>query len=110
MNEAGKELTKPISINIIIDTYLLKLVDISKEIMKKIGKRGEILLEESYGLWPLFKLFRETELFLKTYAEIYGYEFSDKVKQEGKEQTRTSLPQVTALEIEINESGPVASS
>jgi len=51
-------------------------------IMREIGKAGQFLREEWYQLWPLFRDFRSTELFLKTYEEIYGHEFFTEVQRE----------------------------
>lgn len=51
------------------------------KIMKRIGKEGEIVKEYAYHDWPLFRKFRETKLFLKTYESIYGYPFTVKLER-----------------------------
>lgn len=45
------------------------------DIMKRIGPDGEVK-QADYRDWPIFKEFRNTEFFLKTYSEIFGEEFS----------------------------------
>lgn len=81
-------------------------------IMKKMGKNGEMIREESYHIWPLFKLFRVTQEFLQVYQEIYGHPFvselqkaaADKtqfvpeVKEAGSDQKLISYPVQTANE------------
>jgi hypothetical protein len=43
--------------------------------MISIGKRGEILREEDYHTWPLFRDFRASPQFMATYESVYGYSF-----------------------------------
>ena len=52
------------------------------DLMKVIGKSGELVSVESYHTWPLFRAFRSDDSFRKTYEEIYGYSFVGKVKKE----------------------------
>jgi hypothetical protein len=47
----------------------------ASEIMKNIGDNEKIMNKSFYKDWPIFKKFRETELFKKTYVEIYNIEF-----------------------------------
>lgn len=49
------------------------------EIMKSIGKTGEILVQHSYHTWPLFTKFREHPEFYDAYFNIYGEAFAEKV-------------------------------
>ncbi len=49
------------------------------EIMKGIGKTGEILVQHSYHTWPLFTRFREHPEFYEAYFYIYGEAFAEKV-------------------------------
>ena len=53
-------------------------------IMKKIGKDETFI--SHYRTWPLFQKFRETEIFKKTYQEIYDIDFQyeeiEKIKWE----------------------------
>lgn len=51
----------------------------AKDLMLKIGKKGELVSELAYHDWPLFRDFRSTEAFFSAYAEIYGYDFVDKL-------------------------------
>lgn len=55
------------------------------ELMRKIGKSGELLNQRSYHTWPLFEKFREREDFYAIYKEIYGEPFeSDSPDVKGK--------------------------
>ncbi len=44
-------------------------------IMKKIGQQGELIDQGAYATWPLFYKFRQSEVFLSAYIEIYGHPF-----------------------------------
>ncbi|WP_313441832.1 hypothetical protein [Stenotrophomonas sp.] len=46
--------------------------DEASDIMKKIGKEGDLLDQTAYHEWPLFHKFREREDFYSVYEEIYG--------------------------------------
>lgn len=61
---------------------LLEQYDVAAELMRKIGKEGDMLKEHGYHTWPLFIEFRETEQFAKAYEEVYGHPYSDKLKQD----------------------------
>lgn len=50
-------------------------------IMKSIGKRGQLVNQDVYHIWPLFEKFRLREDFYQTYEEIYGESY----KQESHE-------------------------
>ncbi|WP_157786963.1 hypothetical protein [Herbaspirillum rubrisubalbicans] len=52
------------------------------EMMKNIGKKGEILNQDAYHSWPLFSRFRERPEFYDAYLEIYGEPFSEKLPGE----------------------------
>ena len=58
------------------------------ELMKRIGKKGDLISEEAYHLFPLFKEFRQTRPFLKTYEEIYGRPFAKEVQKAADSQIR----------------------
>lgn len=47
--------------------------------MLKIGEKGEFLTELAYHEWPLFKNFRDSDEFFKSYLSIYGYEYASKL-------------------------------
>lgn len=53
--------------------------DEAAELMKKIGKEGELITELSYHEWPLFREFRDREEFFCGYEEVYGYKYSTKL-------------------------------
>lgn len=55
---------------------------LASELMLKIGKEGELVAQESYATWPLFHKFRASEIFLSTYAKIYGHPFYREGMQE----------------------------
>ncbi|SFP86113.1 hypothetical protein [Hymenobacter arizonensis] len=44
------------------------------QIMKKLGSEGDID-KASYKMWPLFNDFRETDLFLETYKELFNEDY-----------------------------------
>ena len=54
------------------------------QIMKQAGKKGEVQPLE-YHKWPLFKEFRKTELFSKTYAAVFGEPFRIEARPIGKQ-------------------------
>ena len=63
------------------------------EIMKVVGKSGELISEDSYHTWPLFRAFRSDGAFRKTYEEIYGYSFVGEVRKElERTQNETQTP------------------
>lgn len=47
----------------------------ASELMKKIGKEGEIR-QSHYREWPLFRWFRETEWFKSAFDAVYGIKFT----------------------------------
>jgi hypothetical protein len=50
------------------------------EIMRSIGKTGEIIRQSDYHTWPLFTRFRERPEFYEAYFDIYGEAFAEKVE------------------------------
>lgn len=73
------------------------LLDDYKEaarLMEIIGKEGELISEESYLTWPLFRQFRSSSEFRETYEKIYGYSFVAEAKKE-VERTKEEEPQHT---------------
>jgi hypothetical protein len=50
------------------------------EIMKSIGKTGEIINQPDYHTWPLFARFREQPEFYDAYFQIYEEVFAEKVE------------------------------
>jgi hypothetical protein len=57
------------------ESVLLEKYQEATALMKQIGKRGSLIVEDSYHLWPLFRDFRATEDFRKAYEEVFGHEF-----------------------------------
>ena len=69
----------------------------SAELMKMIGKKGQYVKQESYNIWPLFKEFRQTQIFFDAYEKLYGHPFVqdlsrevDKAKTKADEETPNS--------------------
>lgn len=52
------------------------------EIMRSIGKAGELVDQDAYHSWPLFTKFRQRPEFYETYEQIYGEPFSKQVEGE----------------------------
>ena len=50
-------------------------------VMRRIGRGGEILSEDSYHEWPLFRDFRGSGEFLAAYKDVYGYAFTEKLQE-----------------------------
>lgn len=65
---------------------LMGRTDEALNLMRSIGKNGQILKEHSYHTWPLFGEFRDSLDFQKCYEEIYGYQFVSKVRSASKEE------------------------
>lgn len=49
------------------------------ELMKNIGREGELVTESAYRNWPLFWNFRKRPEFLETYELVFGYSFSSTI-------------------------------
>lgn len=52
--------------------------DNAADLMRKIGKEGELVRDFGYAKWPIFREFRKSPQFLKAYHDIYGIEFADR--------------------------------
>jgi hypothetical protein len=50
------------------------------DLMRSIGKSGELLQQSAYHSWPLFTAFRERTEFYDAYAEIYEEPFAEKIE------------------------------
>ncbi len=50
-------------------------------LMKEIGKSGEIVRQKDYHSWPLFHKFRERPEFYQAYESIYGESYTTKTQQ-----------------------------
>lgn len=56
--------------------------------MQTIGLQCGYLDEAGYHTWPLFIEFRETDEFVSTYLEVYGYPYALKVREEADQASR----------------------
>ncbi len=45
------------------------------QLMRQIGKSGELVDQTSYSEWPIFRVFRSTSEFRLAFRDIYGIEF-----------------------------------
>lgn len=57
------------------DAVLAEDWDRAEKVMRRIGKDGPIN-QTDYRDWPLFKNLRKQDIFLKTYSEVFGEDFS----------------------------------
>ncbi|TIK70871.1 hypothetical protein E4416_09030 [Stenotrophomonas maltophilia] len=55
------------------------------EILRRIGKRGDLLDQWAYHEWPLFTKFRDREDFYAIYEEIYGEPYKEVAEEVGEE-------------------------
>jgi hypothetical protein len=60
---------------------ILEEYEEAKNFMTRIGVGGELIYEEAYHDWPLFKRFRESEQFLQGYEEVYGVKYLAKLAE-----------------------------
>lgn len=67
---------------------LLKDYREASEMMQTIGLQCGYLDEAGYHTWPLFIEFRETDEFVSTYLEVYGYPYALKVREEADQASR----------------------
>ncbi|MDH5835273.1 hypothetical protein [Luteimonas kalidii] len=51
------------------------------DLMREIGRSGEMLDQAAYHAWPLFEKFRQREDFYSTYQEIYGEPYSEEASE-----------------------------
>ncbi len=68
--------------------------DEAAELMRGIGKSGELIDQDGYGEWPIFRIFRDSDQFKTAYRGVYGMEFAvDSVSGSKKtsEESDTSL-------------------
>lgn len=76
--------------------------DDAVNIMKSIGKTGEIITQHCYHSWPLFHKFRERPDFYETYEAIYGEPYLEKVPADGVSVNVTLSPSRTAKKKKAN--------
>ena len=53
----------------------------ARELMIRIGKKSEIITEDSYHTFPLFNAFRESDEFREGYQQVYGHEYLVEVRR-----------------------------
>jgi len=54
------------------------------DVMRKIGKRGELFTEHNCHTWPLFRDFRQSNEFAKAYEEVFGYPFTEELARQAE--------------------------
>ncbi len=64
------------------EVVLLDRFEDAAAIMKRIGKRGDLITQNAYHVWPLFRAFLQSSEFLNAYQEIYGYLFVVKLQRD----------------------------
>lgn len=78
--------------------------DAALKLMEKIGTKGDFVVEHFYHVWPLFSKFRETTQFLKGYKQVYGYDFSTKLKTSAEESRSEVENEISKKKEELNAS------
>ena len=66
-----------LAVNVLNEEY-----EASAAMMKKLGKDHDEVDKTAYRDWPLFRNFRETDLFKETYKEIFAEDFEYKEPEE----------------------------
>lgn len=80
------------------DAVLSEDWDRAGKVMRRIGKDGPVD-QNDYRDWPLFRNLRKQDLFLKTYADVFGEDFS----------RLTEVKKLAAPEPEANDETPPSS-
>lgn len=83
------------------DAVLVEDWDRAVKVMQRIGRDGTVS-QTDYRDWPLFRNLRKQELFLKTYQDIYGEEFTRKSEVQNNELPLAPIE----TETEVNRSEP----
>ena len=78
----------------------------AEKVMKKIWKRGEVS-REAYSTWPLFRKFRESKEFLRTYKKLFGEDFfvPKFAVEQGLVNHKSNQPDATADHAPVARSG-----
>ncbi len=76
---------------LLISLVLLDEYDEASRVMKLLGKERHTINKVNYQYWPIFKEFRKSDIFLKTFKEIYGEDFKD----QKSEYRPAPLPKIT---------------
>lgn len=64
------------------------------ELMREIGRKGELINQDAYHSWPLFHKFRESPAFYATYEEVYGEPFATTLIEKNRPEKSTSLASI----------------
>lgn len=87
------------------EAILKRNFKLAKELMLKIGEKGEIINELSYHQFPLFHEFRETPEFRDAYEKIYGYSYISEVRR-GSESVDENFVSASEPQEKNNEETP----
>ena len=88
------------------------------EIMKSIGKTGELVNQHAYHTWPLFHQFREQPEFYDAYFIVYGEAFAEKVETDkGSVEAHAKsveaipvIPQISVEDAKVRDASPKGAS
>lgn len=82
---------------------LMDNFDEASQVMKSIGKTGEMITELAYHDWPLFHKFRESPEFLNAYQEIYQTSFVKEAVRKSAESSATEIDpkEATATVVDV---------
>lgn len=70
------------------------------DLMRQIGKSGELVHQGAYHDWPLFSEFRDRDEFFKAYLDVYGHDYHAKLDEEPDALTVPNrLPNIAAAEV-----------
>jgi hypothetical protein len=72
------------------------------DIMRNIGKAGEIVKQLAYHDWPLFGAFRARKEFQRAYEDIYGIPFIQKVSQQAKARSAEISREMTQVDRSVD--------
>jgi hypothetical protein len=78
-------------------------------IMQELGKSGLFVSEHSYHVFPVFRVFRLQECFLKTYEKVFGHPFSEKIEQTAGETKQQLEQSADGVESQARESRAIQS-
>jgi hypothetical protein len=54
----------------------------ASHLMRQIGRKGELVNQKAYHVWPLFRAFRRSEYFTSAYEEVFGTSYGSGVAAE----------------------------
>lgn len=65
--------------------------DEAADLMRDIGKKGEIVAKKGYEEWPIFREFRKSAQFKTAFKDVYGTEFAEKTDSGASSPARPEL-------------------